>query len=686
MPVYPSRTLPSKSKSASALLGTRRPMMSDMSAGISRIDKPSSPPGAVTAKRLVRKVTSRKKGLGLGSRSKTSSPDRGFTEPAGDPATPTSQYGARQRSESRHTLGTSSESPNRDSPTDWKNLANDVVTPNGTAPYSPSAAATVQAMRTALRDASERLREQDAIVTQSLHAGAMVKVERDALCAQRDELAELNASLRDRIVSIDADLVGARSDTAGAQSDARYALAEASKAKTELRALMDTQRETASNTENRHAKELERATRDAESSKAEARGEARRLVEESSGRVEDANRRAEENTQIFKRDADNARVELARLREDADEKVREMTRRCDEKIKLATRETDGYRNEANRIKQEVETGKVTSAQLVRENEWRTRAANEAEESKAAALATFERDVRDAKENEFLANEKNERVTKELRCVQGVCESLRLDLKKMDFEHRRKGKAAGDFVKAVEAKLLQIEADGPARTAARNSKLETEKYKAENDLLREKLDATRDSISRQMQSDVTQRRELEDLLLVEKASVSATVLKNEELKHELTRWQTAVGERDAAIDALRVSVRDGEMDVEKFRIEALEQRRLQVTATAKAQVALETYRTNEIKGIPGRIRKQSESTFYSVSVPGTPAAGYETPARQNQNYSRENSLARNVSSSPLRRTEAETQHPSLNRTPTCEVGEATRAGVDAFVKTQPREGW
>ena len=103
MPVYPSRTLPSKSKSASALLGTRRPMMSDMSAGISRIDKPSSPPGAVTAKRLVRKVTSRKKGLGLGSRSNTSSPDRGFTEPAGDPATPTSQYGARQRSESRDT-------------------------------------------------------------------------------------------------------------------------------------------------------------------------------------------------------------------------------------------------------------------------------------------------------------------------------------------------------------------------------------------------------------------------------------------------------------------------------------------------------------------------------------------------------------------------------------------------------
>ena len=59
---------------------------------------------------------------------------------------------------------------------------------------TPDAVATVDAMRQALRDASERLRETDARLTEALTAAAMGRVERDAAEARKDELCLLYTS------------------------------------------------------------------------------------------------------------------------------------------------------------------------------------------------------------------------------------------------------------------------------------------------------------------------------------------------------------------------------------------------------------------------------------------------------------------------------------------------------------
>ena len=153
----------------------------------------------VTAKRVAKKLVTKKK-----STSATSSPKKLAAvdlEPAQDPSTP----------HSRSNLPGSGGSPGTGSPSRFASYASLIETRVDAvdARSTPDAVATVDAMRQALKDASERLRETDARLTESLTAAAMVRVERDA--AGAPVLVSVTMRLPQLVSMKDANLeVGAR--------------------------------------------------------------------------------------------------------------------------------------------------------------------------------------------------------------------------------------------------------------------------------------------------------------------------------------------------------------------------------------------------------------------------------------------------------------------------------------------
>ena len=218
----------------------------------------------VTAKRVAKKLVTKKK-----STSATSSPKKLAAvdlEPAQDPSTP----------HSRSNPPGSGGSPGTGSPSRFASYASLIETRVDAvdARSTPDAVATVDAMRQALKDASERLRETDARLTESLTAAAMVRVERDAAEARADELAALNLSLREAARESEADVAAARADVRTARDETRDAQAAAVRAKADARRLVDQHTSVADDKVNATRAEVERYRRDAESAAAavEARG------------------------------------------------------------------------------------------------------------------------------------------------------------------------------------------------------------------------------------------------------------------------------------------------------------------------------------------------------------------------------------------------------------------------------
>ena len=169
MPIYPAHSPGSpKTKARGSPVAARRSPTGGMSFGSSRSEPRVTE--VVTAKRVAKKLVTKKK-----STSATSSPKKLAAvdlEPAQDPSTP----------HSRSNPPGSGGSPGTGSPSRFASYASLIETRVDAvdARSTPDAVATVDAMRQALKDASERLRETDARLTESLTAAAMVRVERDA--------------------------------------------------------------------------------------------------------------------------------------------------------------------------------------------------------------------------------------------------------------------------------------------------------------------------------------------------------------------------------------------------------------------------------------------------------------------------------------------------------------------------
>ena len=697
--------------------------------------------GVVAAKRQVKKLVTKKKS-GTSKTKADSSPER-RTDPADDPSTPHSPlYGLRSRHGSRQSLYT--ESPEKGSPThhaspstDWKTLSDSIINPEKNKSHmNAESIATVDSMRTALRNASERLKEQDARVSESLSVAVMVKVERDAIVAERDELAQLNKTLRERIVSADADVASTRLNITTARNELRDALAQAAKAKMDSKLVADRHRLKDSDASDSQKSEIEKARRDADAVKFEARNDVIRANEDASALVEDANHRANEAIQQFKKESETARVELQRARDDAGIAVADVIRRGEEKLKIAKRDAEAFQNEARRNKSEVETVKAELAEAGRMHDRLTRLITEATMSKESAVASSCRDAQDARDAQSIAEENLEKVTSKLRQVENAFQQLKAEnevlltvkqgseselkatldtaqrqrdvaietrdaleralvserdqsrkevfslneiisnLRNEVAEHKRKAKDTSELVASVERKLHAIESEGPAREAVKVAKAETESIKRENDALREKLDATRDDAFKATERDIAERRLLQDQLMEARDTAGVSNITHLETQEELKRWQCALHERDVVIDSLRLAMKDSEVKLESSRIEALEARRLGVTAEANARVAIENFGRHKLIAN----NTSSHPVGYSVSYPPSPVRSRDqstpvaSPAKIKSN------------SSPLSRGGSPSRDLPVRFDQDRIVQGSGDGRVKAFVKTQPRGGW
>jgi hypothetical protein len=720
----------------------------------------------VTAKRAAKKLVTKKK-----STSATSSPKKlaaADPEPAQDPSTPHSPL----------YRGGSGGSPASGSPSRFASYASLIETRDGLAESlarsTPDAVATVNAMRQALKDASERLRETDARLTESLTAAAMVRVERDAAEARVDELAAINVALREAARKNEADVAAARVDVQTARNEARDAQAAMVRAKADARRLVDQHKSVADDKKDATRMEVERHRRDAEAAAAEAEASARRADEDAAVRIEDANRRAQETVAVFRRDADAARKEAQRAEESAAQAVADAARRGEEKASIYRRDAEAARAEAKRSKEELEAFRTRCAELERRAESHARLQKEAELARESAAETARRDVadavaaRDVAENRLAnveialraaeasrdakASELAEFVSareafeKETRSNFETCARARDAAKETALameralsaereasavrvaeitasressrrevaEHKEKARAASALAASVEKKLVLIEADGPARERAAELREETSKARREADALRLKLDLTRDAQNVQTREEVASRAVLEKSLFEARDALGAARLETETTRAELERWQAAVRERDAAIDALGVKRLDLEAALESSRLDALEARRAAAAAEGRARAAVvadqkdrphsgrHDRRDRGFVAVEGeRLRSNGESVFGEKSLFGAAGGAYTvqhpaSPAKRGErNFSRDASPFsprraghRGVVSapSPLRRVGEPNAPREAPDAPASVLPGGEDALISAFTRTAPREGW
>ena len=701
----------------------------------------------VTAKRVAKKLVTKKK-----STSATSSPKKLAAvdlEPAQDPSTP----------HSRLTPPGSGGSPGTGSPSRFASYASLIETRVDAvdARSTPDAVATVDAMRQALKDASERLRETDARLTESLTAAAMVRVERDAAEARADELAALNLSLREAARESEAEVAAARADVRTARDEARDAQAAAVRAKADARRLVDQHTSVADDKADATRAEVERHRRDAEAAAAEAEASARRADEDAAVRIEDASRRAQESVAVYRRDADAARKEAKRAEESASQAVADAERRAEEKAGIYRRDAEAARVESKRVKEEAETVRARCTELERKAESHARLLKEAEVARESATQTARRDVadavaakelaetraeaassatraaetaRDAKAAELVdALSKRETFSKETREAFETCARARDAAKQTALameralaeanetnarrvaeitasrdaarrqvaEHERAARAADALARSVEAKLRVVEAEAPERERFEACAKETARAKREAETARALLEETRDANAKSTREEVAARAALEKALFEARELLSTTRLETEAARHELTKWQAAVHERDAALDAMAVTSRDAEAALEASRLDALEARRAAAVAEGRARAAVEAEKARRRHGaLPDASRT---SVFahdldsrelnggglddgggeYTVTHPASPARR-ETARRSGLHGP--GSRAGASAPSPLRRAASHAPRARTESAPFEKSGDA----LAAFTRTAPREGW
>ena len=702
----------------------------------------------VTAKRVAKKLVTKKKGT-----SATSSPKKLAAvdlEPAQDPSTP----------HSRLTPPGSGGSPGTGSPSRFASYASLIETRVDAvdARSTPDAVATVDAMRQALKDASERLRETDARLTESLTAAAMVRVERDAAEARADELAALNLSLREAARESEAEVAAARADVRTARDEARDAQAAAVRAKADARRLVDQHTSVADDKADATRAEVERHRRDAEAAAAEAEASARRADEDAAIRIEDANRRAQESVAVYRRDADAARKEAKRAEESAAQAVADAERRAEEKAGIYRRDAEAARVESKRVKEEAETVRARCTELERKAESHARLQKEAEVARESATQTARRDVadavaakelaetraeaalsatraaetaRDAKAAELVdALSKRETFSKETREAFETCARARDAAKQTALameralaeanetnarrvaeitasrdaarsevaEHKRAARAANALAVSVEQKLRVVEADAPERERFELCAKETARAKREAETARARLEATRDEYAASTREEVAARASLEKALFEARELLGTTRLETEAVRFELTKWQAAVHERDAALDAMALTRRDAESALEASRLDALEARRAAAVAEGRARAAVEAEKARRRHGaLPDASRTTeylaNERTLnsrelggfdngggeYTVTHPASPAK--RETARQPGLHG-PGSRAGASAPSPLRRAAS---HAPRDRSESASI-EKNGDALAAFTRTAPREGW
>ena len=159
----------------------------------------------------------------------------------------------------------------------------------------------------------------------------------------------------------------------------------------------------------------------------------------------------------------------------------------------------------------------------------------------------------------------------------------------------RARAANALAVSVERKLRAIEADAPERERFEKCITETACAKREAETARARLDATRAEHALSTREEVAARASLEKALFGARESLGTARLETEAVRFELTKWQAAVHERDAALDAMSVTRRDAEAALEASRVDALEARRAAAVAEGRARAAVEAEKARRHTG-------------------------------------------------------------------------------------------
>ena len=176
--------------------------------------------------------------------------------------------------------------------------------------------------------------------------------------------------------------------------------------------------------------------------------------------------------------------------------------------------------------------------------------------------------------------------------------------------QRAARAANALAVSVERKLRAIEADAPERERFEKCITETACAKREAETARARLDATREEHALSTREEVAARASLEKALFGARESLGTARLETEAVRFELTKWQAAVHERDAALDAMSVTRRDAEAALEASRLDALEARRRRRRRGARAR---RRRRRRRREGIPELCQAASREQSRTTSI-------------------------------------------------------------------------
>jgi hypothetical protein len=197
-------------------------------------------------------------------------------------------------------------------------------------------------------------------------------------------------------------------------------------------------------------------------------------------------------------------------------------------------------------------------------------------------------------------------------------------------------------------------------------------------------------------EVAARASLEKALFEARESLGTARLETEAVRFELTKWQAAVHERDAALDAMSVTRRDAEAALEASRLDALEARRAAAVAEGRARAAVEAEKARrhtgalsggESRTVANDLDSRELGGFengggeYTVTHPASPARR-ETRRQPRPGLDGPGSRAVASAPSPLRRAAS---HAPRDRTESVSI-EKSGDALAAFTRTAPREGW
>ena len=215
--------------------------------------------------------------------------------------------------------------------------------------------------------------------------------------------------------------------------------------------------------------------------------------------------------------------------------------------------------------------------------------------------------------------------------------------------------------------------------------------------RARADATREEHALSTREEVAARASLEKALFGARESLGTARLETEAVRFELTKWQAAVHERDAALDAMSVTRRDAEAALEASRLDALEARRAAAVAEGRARAAVEAEKARrhtgalsggESRTVANDLDSRELGGFengggeYTVAHPASPAR------RETRRQPRPSSVAlgsRAVASAPSPLRRAASHAPPRDRTESVSI-EKSGDALAAFTRTAPREGW